>query len=77
MILISNILGAQECGLVYEAVGPNACNTQSKVEIGAPGATPPGADGTAGWLYDPANGHFYANLPDAEVDAAGDPYNEY
>ena len=32
---------------------------------------------SAGWVYDETTGEFFANLPDAETDAQGVPYNDY
>jgi hypothetical protein len=40
-------------------------------------AVPPGSNADAGWWYNATTGEVKANLPDADVDAAGTKYNTY
>lgn len=53
--------------VVPRAFPANPFNSSSDVQIATWAADAPPVSGTAGWNYDPATGHFWANSDTADV----------
>lgn len=66
--------GTHQFGPYLRVIPPLPVGTNKGSSAVAEGTTPAGAQG---WMYDPATGKVFANLPDGDKDSAGNKYNAY